>query len=175
MSNVATKGFAPRLVLTVVAVVALGLLGSGSFASPPGAGGDAGPGGDLAGSNESFTIDGSTTAPISPGVRAPLDLRLTNNRDFRISLTDLRVTIRKVTAPNADKAHPCAIRDFALDQIPNRRTITLAARSTRTLSNLGLPPAGWPHVGMLNHPSDQDGCNGASLALAYTATGTRAS
>ncbi len=174
MSNVATKGFAPRLVLTVVAVVTLSLLASGSFASPPSPSGDAVMAGDLAGSNESFTIDGSTTAPISPGVRAPLDLRLTNNRDFPISLTDLRVTVRKVTAPNADQAHPCAIRDFAWDQILNRRTITLPARSTRTLSNLGLPPASWPHVGMLDHPSDQDGCQGASLALAYTATGTRA-
>ena len=103
---------------------------------------------------------------------APLDLSLTNPNDSAMSVTDLRVRVQKVSAPNADAAHPCAAGDFAVAQGSSSRKITLAARATRTLSNLGLPRASWPHVGMLNRPANQDGCKGASLTLAYTASGS---
>jgi hypothetical protein len=126
----------------------------------------------LVDSAELFTISGNTTEPISPGVRAPLDLRLTNPHAFALTATGLRVSVQKVSAPNADNAHPCTIGDFAVDQASSDMQITVAARATSTLSNLGIPRAKQPHVGMLNRPVNQDGCKGASLTLAYTASGT---
>ena len=120
----------------------------------------------------SFTISGNATEPISPGVSAPLDLSLTNPHAFALTAADLRVTVQKVNAPNADDAHPCTIGDFAVDQASSAIEVTVAAHSTRTLSNLGLPRAKRPHVGMLDRSVNQDGCKGASLTLAYTASGT---
>jgi hypothetical protein len=127
---------------------------------------------DPASSAQPFTIEGNATEPISPGVRAPLDLKLTNPHGVPMSVTDLSVTVEKVSAPNADDAHPCALSDFAADGVSSSRKIAVAARSTSTLSNLGIPRADQPHVGMLNRPVNQDGCKGASLTLAFTASGT---
>jgi hypothetical protein len=122
-------------------------------------------------SSASFTIDGDAVAPISPGVRAPLDLKFTNRQDVPLTVTRLRVTVQRVSAPNADKAHPCAARDFVVDQASSGLEITLARRSTSVLSRLGVSPADQPHVGMVNRAANQDGCKGASVTLAYTASG----
>ena len=135
-------------------------------------GASAGSGGAGLGSSAPFKIEGSAAGPISPGAKAPLDLKLTNPHDVPMSVTDLRVTVREVSAPNADGVRPCAVGDFAVDQTSSSRRITLAAHSTSTLSSLGLPRETLPHVGMLNRPANQDGCKEASLTLAYTATGT---
>jgi len=118
-----------------------------------------------------FTIAGTAAKPISPGMRAPLDLRLTNPHDTALSVSDLKVTVRRVSAPHADGAHPCAIGDFAIDQVPAGLVITVPARAISKLSGLGVARAKLPHVGMLNRPVDQDGCKGASLTLAYAASG----
>jgi len=135
-------------------------------------GASAGSGGASLGSSAPFTIAGSAAGPISPGAKAPLDLKLTNPHDSSMSVTDLRVRVQKVSAPNADETHPCAVGDFAVDQASNDLSVTVPARATSTLSSLGLPRATLPHVGMLNRPTNQDGCKEASLTLAYTATGT---
>jgi hypothetical protein len=129
-------------------------------------------GAGLATSAEPFTMEGSTTEPISPGVRAPLNLRLTNPHSVPISVTQLSVTVQKVSAPNADVVRPCTIADFAVDQASSDIEITVAARATSTLSTLGLTRATMPQVGMPNRSVNQDGCKGASLTLAYTASGT---
>jgi hypothetical protein len=126
----------------------------------------------LAGSTPSFAIEGNATEPISPGVRAPLDLALTNTQDLTMSVTDLRVTVQKVSAPNADNAHPCSVGDFTVGQTSRRVTIRVAARRTSPLSSLGVARAAWPRVGMLDRSANQDGCKGASLTLGYAATRT---
>jgi len=171
MSDVASKRFVLACTLAVlIAMLVLHLVPRGPFAgatSTSAGSGDAGPG-----SSAPFTIEGYATEPISPGVRAPLDLRLTNPHDVPMSVTGLGVRVQTVSAPNADDAHPCAVGDFAVDQTSSGLEIAVAARSTSTLINLGIPRAKQPHVRMLNRPANQDGCKGASLTLAYTATGT---
>jgi hypothetical protein len=122
----------------------------------------------------SFTISGSTAKPVSPGVMAPLDLIFTNPNDVAMSVTDLSVTVRKVSAPNADDAHPCVVGDFTVAKASGSIKITVAARATSALSSLGLARATWPHVGLLDGPANQDGCKGASLTLGYAASGTLA-
>ena len=87
-------------------------------------------------------------------------------------VTGLSVRVQKVSAPNADDAHPCAIADFTVGQASSSIKITVAAGATSTLSSLGLTRATMPQVGMLDRPANQDGCKGASLTLAYTASGT---
>jgi len=123
-------------------------------------------------SSSSFTIAGTTVDPISPGAMAPLDLELTNPHAIPLLVTDLSVTVREVNAPNASGVTPCVIGDFAVDQAASSRIkISVAPRATITLSSLGLARATWPQVGLLNTSVNQDGCKGASLMLAYTASG----
>jgi hypothetical protein len=125
----------------------------------------------LAGSTPSFAIEGNATEPISPGVGASLDLKLTNPHDVPMSVTDLRVTVQKVSAPNADVDHPCAVGDFTVGQASSSIPITVAAHATSALSSLGLARTTWPRVGMLERSVNQDGCQGASLTLGYAASG----
>lgn len=187
MTTVARKSYVRGFLLVVlgfVLAVLLGLLLGRVVDSRPtasangnitGTGTGDGPGGaEVANSSASFAIEGNATEPISPGVRAPLDLTLTNPHDVPMSVTGLSVSVQKVSAPNADDVHPCAVGDFAVDQASNSFEITLAARSTSTLTDLGLARSKRPHVGMLDRPVNQDGCKGASLTLAYTASGTLA-
>ena len=159
------------VIATVLITLRVVGAGAGAGASRPG---DGASGADVAGSSSSFTISGYVATPVSPGVMAPIDLIFTNPHDVPISVTDLSVTVRKVTAPNADDAHPCAVGDFRVGKASSSIKITVAARATSALSNLGLPSATWPQVGMLDRPANQDGCKGASLTLAYAASGTLA-
>lgn len=156
----------------LIGILVLSLLGSGQNAGTAAADGTGGAG--LKDSSAFFAIEGNATEPISPGVRAPLDLKLTNPHDFRMSVTDLRVTVQRVIAPNADDAHPCSIGDFTVGQTSGSVAMTVAARATSTLSSLGLARAAWPQVGMLDRSVNQDGCKGASLTLGYAASGTLA-
>jgi hypothetical protein len=121
---------------------------------------------------QSFSIAGDSTQPISPGVSWPLDLEFTNPTDGPVWVSELRVTVRKVSAPNADESHPCVVRDFAVDQATAGLEITLDARATDSLSGLGLANATWPHIGMRDRAVNQDGCKGASLTLGYAASAT---
>jgi hypothetical protein len=123
------------------------------------------------GPTRSFTIEGNAAEPISPGVRAPLDLKLTNPQYIPLSVTGVRVSVQAVRAPNADDAHPCTVGDFTVNQASSSIVIALAARATRTLSSLGVPPEAWPQVGLLDRPVEQDGCKGASVTLRYAASG----
>ena len=170
MSNVARR----RLVLGIFLAVLIGVLLAFASCGPIPGSTDTGVGTGtaLADSSRSFTIGGNTTEPISPGITASLDLKLTNPHDVAMSVTGLRVRVQKLSAPNADPARPCGLGDFAVVQASSSRKITLAPRSARTLSGLGIPRASWPGVGMLNRSVNQDGCKGASLTLSYTGSGT---
>ncbi|MEP7192746.1 MAG: hypothetical protein ABI903_07760 [Actinomycetota bacterium] len=172
MSNVARRRFVLGCVLAVLILALILFVSRGPISDKTDAGAGAGGATALVGSAGSFTIRGNTTEAISPGVKASLDLLLTNPHAFPMSVTDLNVRVQKVSAPNADDAHPCAVGDFAVDQASATAKITLTARSTTALSGLGLARTTWPQVGMFNRLANQDGCKGASLTLAYTASGT---
>ena len=175
-----SKGARKRDVLAwAMAVLGLALLLRlvffGPIGGPSGVGTGSGTGGAAPrDSSAAFTISGTAVDPISPGVMAPLDLALTNPHDVAMVVTDLSVTVREVSAPDAAGAGPCGIGDFAVEQVPSGLVITVAARSTSTLSDLGLARATWPQVGMLDRPVNQDGCKGAALTVGYAASGTLA-
>src|SRR5688500_5012867 len=54
----------------------------------------------------SFTITGDTHRPMAPGVTVPLNLWLTNDNDFALTASNLKVAVRSVSAPRADADHP---------------------------------------------------------------------
>ena len=124
------------------------------------------------GLSAAFQIQGDATAPVSPGISVPLDLRFTNPHVEALSVTQLKVTMRKLTAPLADEDHPCSVKDYEVTQMDSAVEIMLPPSATTGLRDLDIPQKRWPQVGMIYGESNQDGCRGATLKLAYTAFGT---
>lgn len=120
-----------------------------------------------------ITIGGLASRPMTPGVRMPLNLTLTNTQDVAMTADHLAVTIEQVRAPRATARLVCTVRDFAVVQAASRLSVTLGARQTTTLRGEQVPPAAWPTIGMVDSATNQDGCKGASLRLRYAATGTQ--
>jgi hypothetical protein len=50
--------------------------------------------------------------------------------------------------------------------------IVVPASSTKSLSDLGIAPANWPVVSMIESHAIQDACQGASLTLHYSGGAT---
>jgi hypothetical protein len=122
--------------------------------------------------DETFSLSGELAAVISPGVYAPLDLRIVNPNDHDLRVTDIEVTVADVDAPHATADLPCTPEDFDVDQVDSDFEARIAAGVGSTLTQLGLTEAELPHVGMpLDDSANQNGCKGASLTLAYTAVG----
>ena len=120
-----------------------------------------------------FTITGNLTDLLSPGTSLPLDLALTNPNKKQISISNLTVTIAGVTrSPAAVAANlPCGTADYAVVQYTGGYPLTVAGTSTARLSQLGASPSVMPHILMRDTSSNQDGCKGATLTLAYSGSG----
>lgn len=175
MSDRSRRRYALGSVLALLGgAVLVRLIACGPSACTGGAdgAGDGTGGADLGAWSAPVTIDGHAIEPISPGVMVPLDLEFVNPHDVDMSVTDLSVTVQGVSAPRADANHPCAVDDFAVDQVSISLKITLAASGTGTLHSLDVSRAAWPRVGMLKRSVNQDGCKGALLTIAYTASAT---
>lgn len=119
----------------------------------------------------SFSIGGDLDEPFSPGGSAPLDLTISNPLDTGIIVTDLLVEVEGVDAPNSTADLPCGVDDFAVEQLAGRDELVVAAGFTVSLTDLGVSTENLPQVLMLDTSSNQDGCKGASFALAYSAEG----
>lgn len=154
-------------VLLVGTVAVVGLTPLGGKVPGRGADGHA----DVLLGGSSFRIAGDAVRPLSPGRAAAIDVRFTNPRGSRLRVTVLRVRVRAVRAPNADRSHPCGRRDFSVRQARLGPRVVVPARSSRSLGDLGLRRWRWPHVRMINRPVNQDGCKGATLTLSYRGTG----
>ena len=122
-------------------------------------------------SHSSFVISASPLKPISPGDQIPLDLSLENANKTSMSITDVKVIVREIHAPNSTARLPCLLEDFTVEQVPDDFDLTLPAEATSSLSGLSLPRTQWPTVGLRNTSGNQDGCKGASLTLDLTASG----
>jgi hypothetical protein len=115
-----------------------------------------------------FAISGNASSPLEPGSPQPIDVQITNPNPVPLTFTSLTVSIQQIDAPRASAALPCTPSDFAA-QPYSGAPLTVAAASTQNLSELGVNPAQWPEVSILDRPSNQDGCQGASLSLALSA------
>lgn len=115
-----------------------------------------------------FSITGSAALPLEPGSPQPIDVLITNPNDLPLNIAGLGVAVQSVTAPQATPALPCTASDFAV-QAYSGQALTVPASSSRTLSELGVPSSQWPEVGLIDRPTNQDGCQRASVSLTYTA------
>lgn len=119
----------------------------------------------------SFSISGDVAEPFFPGGSAPLDLVISNPLTTDLVVSELVVEVDAVDAPNATDELPCTVDDFAVEQLPSRDHLVVAAGTTAALTELGVAVEDLPSVLMLDTASNQDGCKGASFVLAYSAVG----
>lgn len=118
-----------------------------------------------------FSISGDLDEPFFPGGSAPLDLTISNPLDTDLIVTELLVEVEGVDAPNATAELPCGVDDFAVEQLTGSAEFVVAAGSSSSLTDLRVSTENLPQVLMLDTSSNQDGCKGASFALAYSAVG----
>ena len=114
--------------------------------------------------SQSFQITGNLGAQLAPGIKAPLDLTLSNPHNFDLKVTNLAVAVEEATS----RAGCSGTQNFGITPIPpSRYPITLPARQTKTLAQLGVAEGDRPQVEMLNRPWNQDACKNATITLAY--------
>jgi hypothetical protein len=131
-----------------------------------------GTGGSQTGQPAPFSVTGNVSTPLEPGSAQPIDAVLSNPNSLPLSVTGLVVTIQGVTAPQATSTLPCGPNDFAVQQYGGKLPLTVPASSSRSLSDLGIPAAQWPQISILDLPTNQDGCQGASLGLGFSGRGS---
>lgn len=162
---------AAAVVFAVVAATAItGVALTGAARDLPGVGDDGQA--DVRFGARHFSITGDAVRPVSPGKGSAIDVTFTNPRGRRMKVTGLRVTIREVTAPNATARRPCSLTDFRVKQARRAFAVGVPPHATRSLSQYHLRRGRWPRLRMKNRPVNQNGCKGASLTLAYRASGS---
>jgi hypothetical protein len=117
-----------------------------------------------------FGIAGNLTGTLAPGLALPLDLTLTNPNNKPLAVTNLTVTVASVTRAAA-ATRACGTADYAVAQYTGPYPLTVPAGGSASLSGLGVPPGAWPKIAMVNAATNQDGCKGAQLTLAFTGSG----
>jgi hypothetical protein len=124
---------------------------------------------------DAFTIAGTLPSLLRPGSGEPLDLTLTNLESADLSIASLEVEVTGAGGPRIDGAHTCGSEDFSVEQFSGVPGFILPASSSADLGELGFDRTEWPTVSMLDRSVNQDGCQGASIALSFTGTATEAS
>ena len=175
MSHIRRRRRIIAWVIAVVGAFALGLLLSWALTSFTSVRLEGSGGGDVDNPDTSFDISGDLTEPVRPGEMVPLNLRFSNEHGEPLLVTDLRVTVDAVDAPNATTQRPCSIDDFTVEQLDDDIELRVDAGQAPTLTELDIDRTEWPQVGMIDAASNQDGCKAATLELSYTASGRFAS
>lgn len=112
-----------------------------------------------------FPISGTADVELGPGgPSGAVDLALVNPRGTAMVVTGLTASV--VGTPE------CGPENFEFLAYTGPAALTVPAGSTRTLSQLGVPRDQWPHLQMLNLPTNQDACKGAVVALQFSGTGS---
>ena len=129
-------------------------------------------GGALAAEGQNFTIGGSTISLMATNLPAsPLNLTFSNPNDDAVAVSILTVAIVSVTAPNASAGFPCSTADYSVTQFSGFFPVAVPPGSSSSLQSIGYPQSAWPAVKMLETGVNQNGCEGATVNLAFSAVG----
>lgn len=123
-------------------------------------------------SKKTFSISGDLGTPLAPGATIPLDLSFANSNNKSLALTSLAVSITGIARTQAAVAAalPCTTKDYVVTNYSGPYPLTISAGSS-SLQSLGIAPALWPKIAMLDTELNQDGCKGATLQLSYSGAG----
>ena len=151
-----------RKKLFVAGIAAVGLLGGSALAYWTTTG--SGSGSAAVGTSTAVIVTqlGTITA-MTPGSTAQaVDFRINNPAATNQTIASVLVSIFDVTGPNITGGNPCTAADFTLVQ-PN------AINADLTPGNHDYQPSG-ATLAMKNTASNQDGCKGATVSLAFAAS-----
>jgi hypothetical protein len=117
-----------------------------------------------------FGIAGGTSRALLPGSSAPINIRISNPHFYPIVVSELTVRIASITPGH--KGATCKASNFTLTQAHNF-TIRLDANSTVTMKNISSSTKEWPSLHLTTNQAQlDDGCQGATINLAYSAAGS---
>jgi hypothetical protein len=119
----------------------------------------------------SFSISGRF-GRLWPGTAQPIDLVLRNHGSRPIAITGLRVWLVSVRASRATTLLRCPTSEFKVSQYAGRLPLFVGPRKSFNLRRLRVAWTRWPRLSMLELGVDQDGCQGASVALQYSGAAT---
>ena len=119
-----------------------------------------------------FSIGGNAPNLFYPGTSEPLNLVITNPFNFDIKVLTVTVTVEPVPAKDGVPDPACPATTNLLVTRPLVSTLTVPARSTKSLSDLGVPQAQWPVLTMPDLSTNQDACEGATFTLRYSGSAT---
>jgi hypothetical protein len=117
-----------------------------------------------------FGIDGSTSRALLPGVTVPINVRISNPHFYPIVVSDLQVRIASITP--AHKGEICRASAYTVKQAP-RVAISLKPFSSANLASVLSKSSAGPSVHLTGDLTKIDnGCQGATVNLAYSASGS---
>lgn len=120
------------------------------------------------GGKSPFTISGTMTGLLAPGVTRAMDLTFTNPNNQDLTVSSLSVSVTSTSNPTG-----CATSNYTVTQFSgNYAALVVPHNGTASLSGLGVPQAQWPKLGMLNTNANQNACKGATVNLTYIGTGS---
>jgi hypothetical protein len=118
------------------------------------------------------SFGGNAPQLFYPGKSESLDLTISNPFRFALELLSLSVTVAPVPTKDGLPDPRCPA---SANLVPTRSLgteVKVPARSTETLSDLGVPRGKWPVVTMPDLPVSQDACEGARFTLVYHGSAT---
>jgi hypothetical protein len=118
-----------------------------------------------------FSISGDVSGLLAPGVSRPLNLTLTNPNNQAVAISNLTVTVQNVSKAAQAPNGPCTGADYAVTQYSGPYPLSVPANGSASLSTLSVAQSKWPQVRMVDTASNQDGCKGATVTLAYSGSG----
>jgi hypothetical protein len=125
--------------------------------------GGSGSGSAATGSNVAITVTQTTTpSGLYPGgPTAPLAGAFNNTNASKVYVNEVNATISSVTGPNITVPNPCTAADYQLNGFPVQVDAEV---------NSGTAQGSWTgaSIQLLNTATNQDGCKGATVNLAYT-------
>jgi hypothetical protein len=117
-----------------------------------------------------FGIDGNISRALLPGTTVPINIRISNPHFYPIVVSELSVHIASITTVH--KGAKCSVSNFTVRQAPTFM-VRLGAHTSVTMTSVSPTKAGWPSVHLTgNQAKLEDGCQGATVNLAYSAAGT---
>ncbi len=117
-----------------------------------------------------FGIDGSTSRALHPGSTVPINVRISNPHFYPIVVSDLQVHIVSVTP--ARTGETCRISNYSVKQGAHV-AVRLAPFSAASMKSTSLKSSEWPSLHLTGNKATLDnGCQGATIHLAYSASGS---
>jgi hypothetical protein len=117
-----------------------------------------------------FGIDGNTSSALLPGSTVPINIRISNPHFYPIVVSDVKVRIASITP--AQKGAICRPSNYTLTQA-NHFSVHLAPFSSTIMKSISSTSSDWPSLHLTGNLAKIDnGCQGATINLAYSADGS---